>query len=887
MVDSQGLNGANRSGLGEREGGNRPPRGRREETPRRTESSSTCDSYMLSSIHWTYQQVAASRRQQQHKQHKQTPLHQSLQHQRSSAMSAPTPPVQLRDHCSVIYNNTLYTYQVDAFQSLVLQDGAQWSQLPMGIATNGSTCVQGSLNGQDSLYIVGGVTNSSTKAYSGLQRFAFGQQKWEECAPTVNVTNNRQYHGSAYLNSSSSILIYAGSQDGNFEPTSQTFLISTSSPFNVRAFSSDAPPVTNPLMMPWNSSHALMLGGDSQNKKLFTFGPEDGWQQLSVSLSEGLKDSSKVQAIIESGTDGSKVLEIFDTSVSPNQISTLLLQNANTQGGAEHQSQASNTPTSSSASGQPPTKRRRRDTALADRPAYNSTLAPQNVRNGFSLAQDPTGLVVTSGGDPGNPVAIFNQTANQWIDTTTFFGGLTPNSHIQSPTETPGSTPTSSLTSTAASSTGQSSPSSTSSSSASSGSTPTSRHDLTILGATLGAVFGTAALLILALLIIRCIRRRKSNIGRRTRDFDVDSKHEMDFADQGAEFMKEAGGSLASRHRRDDSANSNTSIAIMSGGARSHSQHSKRGFLHKPGDSGGSSKSFFSRTRSPLAPSPPPISHPVVTTYPEAHGNPLASPEPRTEPRTTETGWSKYFNNSSTNLGTVPPGAVRHDSGSRRTTYTSQSLSDYESSRVTSSHPHESAEVQPLNIRASQPYPPNTRVVSPTSGLPLPGLAISSEGPGHEPSSPSSAVSDIDEEDDYRQNSSQGQEHEGTASWTPVEGGSTWEERPISSIYADSVIYPHPGERVRIPNFPRVPSGGNSLRNSQVEGGKWIPNSATRDFGSTGVPDRELPEPGNRRALPATGTSEVRTFARRPEDIGPRGRGGSQTEDMSWLNLGK
>lgn len=801
-------------------------------------------------------------------------------------MPAPSPPVDLKHHCSVIFNNTLYTYQVDAFQSLALRDGAQWSKLPMGVATNGSTCVQGSSNGQDSLYIVGGVTNSSTSAHSGLQRFVFSQKKWEQCAPEVNVTNNRQYHGSAFLNSSSSILIYAGSQDGNFSPSSQTFLISTRDPHHVRAFSSDAPPVINPLMMQWNASHALMLGGDLQNKKLYTFGPDDGWQQLNVSLSDGLKGSSEVQAIIESGSDGSKVLEMFDTSVSPNQISTLLLQNANHQDGSDYQTQTSSSPPSSSSSRQPPTKRRKRDTALADRPAYNSTLAPQDVRNGVSLAQDSSGLIVESGGDPGNPVALFNQTANQWIDPNTFFGGLTANSHVQSPIQTSSSTPTSSKASIAASPTGSSSVSATSS--PSSPTPTTSHHDLIILGATLGAVFGTAALLVLALLVLRCLRRRKSNIGQRTRDFDLDSKHEMDFADQGADFMHEAGGSLASRHRRDDSGNSNSSVAIMSGGARSDSQQSKRGFLHKPGESGGSSKSFFSRARSPLAPSPPPISHPVVTFQPsEARANPLASPEPRTEPRTAETGWSKYFNTSSTNLGTLPPAAVRQDLGSRSTTYTSQSLSDYASSRVTSSHPHDSAEVQPLNLRASQPLTPNTGVVSPTSDLPVPGLAISSGGVGHEESTSETAVSDMDEEDDYRQNSSQGQEDEGTASWTPIEPGNTWEERPISSVYADSMIYPHPGERVRIPNFPPVPSGGSSLRNSQVEGGRWTSNSATRDFGAVPVADRELPEPGNRRALPATGTSEVRTFPRRPEDLGLRGRGGTQTEDMSWLNLGR
>ena len=801
-------------------------------------------------------------------------------------MSAPLPSVDLKHHCSVIYNNTLYTYQVDAFQSLALRDGAQWSKLPMGVATNGSTCVQGSLNGQDSLYVVGGVTNSSTPDYSGLQRFVFSQQKWEQCAPEVNVTNNRQYHGSAFLNSSSSILIYGGSQDGILAPSSQTFLISTNYPYNVRAFSSDAPPVINPLMMQWNVSHALMLGGDSQNKQLYTFGPDDGWQQLNVSLSDGLKDSSKVQAVIESGSDGSKVLEMFDTSVSPNQISTLLLQNADRQDASDHPSQSSSSPPSSSSSRQPPTKRRKRDTALAVRPAYNSTLAPQDVRNGVSLAQDPSGLVVESGGDPGNPVALFNQTANQWIDPNTFFGGSTANSHVQSPIPTSSSTLASSTASNAAGSTGP--PPASATSSPLSAPAATSHHSLTILGATLGAVFGTAALLVLALLVLRCLRRRKNNIGQRTRDFDLDSKHEMDFADQGADFMHEAGGSLASRHRRDDSGNSNSSVAIMSGGARSDSPQSKRGFFHKSGESGGSSKSFFSRARSPLAPSPPLISHPVVTNQPgEARGNLVASPEPRTEPRTAETGWSKYFNNSSTNLGALPPAAVRQDSGSRPTTYTSQSLSDYASSRVTSSHPRESAEVQPLNLRASQPYPPNTRVVSPTSDLPVPGLAISPEELGREETTSETGVSDMDEEDDYRQNSSQGQVDEGTASWTPIEQGNTWEERPISSVYADSMIYPHPGERVRIPNFPPVPSGGSSLRNSQVEGGRWIPNSATRDFGAVPVPDRELPEPGNRRALPVTGTSEVRTFPRRPEDLGPRGRGGTQTEDMSWLNLGR
>ena len=802
-------------------------------------------------------------------------------------MSLPLPPVALKDHCSIIYSNTLYTYQRDAFQSLPLEDGAQWSKLSMGVSTNGSTCLQGTAHGQDVLFVVGGSTGSSAEDYTGLQRYTFKDKTWETCRPQTNVTQNRLLHGSTFLEESSSILLYGGSQDGETTPSSQTFLISSKAPYTVRSFNSQAPPVIKPLMLPWNTSHALMFAGDSQNTALFTFGPEVGWHQLNVSLSAGLPDSSKVQAAIIDAQDGGRALEIFDMSVIPNNLTTHLLQNATGPTSTQHStSSPSPTVTASASSSSGPIlpqvtivspKRLKRATSLQGRPAYDSALAPQDARDGFSLAQGSDGLVVASGGNDKAVLAIFNQTGNQWVDADQFFGVSKPKNS--------NSVPTSSSTSPSASITAQ--PSTSSSPAA----TPpahdgTKNKSLTILGATLGAVFGVAAILVLILLLLRWLRRKRENKRRGSRD-----KYDMDFADQGADDMQEAGGSFAkasSKHHHNISGNSATSVTIM-GGKRNSSQQSKRALFHKKGNSEASNKSPFGRSKSPLAPSPPLISEPILDSYPGQSANPPGTtPSPRTEPRT-DTGWSKYWNNSSTNIDAMAASAPqRHES------YTS--TSDYESSRVTSSNPHESAEVEPLNVRASQ-LPPNARVVSPTSGMPLQtGLALSSgaHAPA-EPPTPTTLVSDIDEEDEYRMHASR--EPDGTSSWTPIaasDRGSTWTDRPESSAYADSMIYPHPGERVRIPNFPRVPSRRPSnrqntrppVRQDSQGSSRGMRSAAAKDF-ATGPPPSRAPDPPNtRRIMPGYGAHEVRTFPRRPDELGPRGRGGPNTEDMSWLNIG-
>lgn len=813
-------------------------------------------------------------------------------------MVVPAPPVPLNDHCSIIYNGILYTYQANAFQSLPLQDGATWTQLPMGVPTNGSTCVEGTYNNDDALIVVGGST--STSNYQGIQSFSFSTKTWTSQTPLDAVASNRVDHGTAYLQQSSSILMYAGTQNNNYGPSSQTFLIQTTSPYNVQAFNSIAPPVISPLVLPLNTTHALMLGGDPTNTKLFTFGPEEGWRQLNVSLQNGLRDSSMVQATIFDGSDGSKILEIFDFSISPNQISTLLLQNA------------TNTPSSTkrsySRSVHHPAKRRKRDATSAERPAYNNTLAPQQTRTGYSLAEDTkSGLVVASGGNSQNPLAIFNQTGNQWVDPNQFFGN--------EPATSSTSTPTTAATGTTASS--------TASPSQQAANTNVRNKSLTILGGVLGGVFGFAALLVILLLLLRyCRRRRDKKRERQANSYALEDKAEMDFRDIGDGSMKEAGGSFDERqHRRNRSDKSGTSVSAIvkrqeRGGAAS--SQSKRGLLHHPGDSAGSAHSFWSR-KSPEK-SPPTISAPIMG--PPIEETLRTSPDHRTDPRT-DTGWSRYFtNNNSKELNSMPLG---QDQETRPQTY---SLGD---SEYNSSNPHESAEVEPLNIRASQNpslYPPNTRVMSPT-GFPRPSPSVATThsarpDPREEPPTPSTLVSDIDEEEEYARHS----HSDGQDSWTPVasmgERGTSWAEDRSVSDYANSKvntdnripadsrvnsrIYPHPGERVRIPNFPTVPnsqgpSGVNTPTSPVDNPNKGLRNIASRDFARTAsgrrIPDnaslatysaaqvreRAMPEESTSRQ-PEYGTAQVRTFPRKKEDLGLRGRGGRETEDLSWLNLG-
>ena len=841
-------------------------------------------------------------------------------------MPLPQPPVPLQHQCAIIHNDTLYAYQPNAFQSLDLKEGGTWSQLPTGVSTNGSICVEGTVDGKAALIVVGG---SGPSDYKGLQHYDLTSSQWKSDMTADGVAENRLRHGAAFLQETSEVLVYAGSQDGTTNPSTQTFLISTQSPYAVQAFESSAPPVTNPLLIPYNTTHALLLGGDPNNKQLWTFGPDQGWQQMnSSSLQSGLKDSSLVQATIMDGSDGSKLLEIFDLSATPNQISTVLLSNATS-------SSTSNKPRSYDTSVHHPAKRRKRETSLASRPAYNSTLAPRQSRAGYSLAQDPqSGLVVAAGGNQQIPVAIFNQTGNQWVDPDKFFG-VTP-----SPSATP-----SSSSSPAASSTYTVPPAS--SSAVAAANSQVRNRSLTILGGVLGGVFGAALLLVLILFLLRyCRKRRERKQQQRRSDYVLSHKNEpMDFTDIGADFMKEAGGSTTmlpathqyQNHQRNKSAQSDRSVdpRTLDRGMTASSE-SKRALLHVKDNSAGSGKSFWSRgTKSPEnTRAAPQISAPILgpglaSNIGASKPSFLSPSDPRTEPRT-EAGWSRYFthNNSKEALplgGMRAPQQAQQNPDDRPQTYLSdsQGQSDYTSSRVASSHPHESAEVAPLSFSTSHipPQISDRGITSPNASRPDGlGLAIT-QGPSPErdrdiepgtPTTLNGSVSNMTEEDDDFHNQISHLSHgesSGHDSWDPIGNSSsdqresTWtDDRPFSSAVrsANSKIYPHPGQRVQIPDFPMPNSARNSAApspkvrspNAEIQNPfdqRGLRNVISKDLARTGSGRQrpvEEPRTGTQRVLPGYGQSEARSFPRPHDQMGARGRGGSQTEDMSWLTLG-
>ena len=800
-------------------------------------------------------------------------------------MPLPQPKVPLQDHCSIIYNGKLYVYQSDAFQALDLQEGGQWTQLPMGVSTTGSACVRGSMDGQAAIIVVGGSTQQ--EGYNGLQHYTFESNSWKSDKPADGVATNRQRHGAAFLERTSEVLTYGGSQENDPTASSQTFVLSTRSPYRTQAFSSTAPPVSDPLILSFNTTHALMLGGDPTNKNLYTFSPDDGWHQLGVSLPEGIGDSSQVRATIINGRDGSKVLEMFDLYTTPNQITTLLLQNATSTSDRKKTRSYVSSP-------HHPAKRRKRDVPFADRPAYNSTLAPQDSRTGFSLASDPkTGLVVATGGNSQMPLAIFNETGNQWVDPYQFFG-----------TEPTLNAPPPSSPSSPSSSSSSSSPSYSSSSSLSSASSNSSTaappaaaeandgardRSLTILGGTLGGVFGAAVLLVILLFLLRrCRKHRQRKEQEMENNRSWKEREEMDFRDVGVDFMKEAGGSKAGSTCGRDRSNHSAKGRDRSGATTSQSN---RALLHAKGDSAGSGHSVWSRgTKSPENRSPLQISAPIKG--PTISRSIMASPEPRPA----DAGWSRYFANNNTQEAvskSIPP-----TENQRPETYMSNapSQSDYGSSRIPSSHPHESAEVEPLNFRPSQiDNPPTTGSFPPADfSSPQLGLGVAlTHGFAREPPAGSptpSVVSDIEEEDEYRHSN-------GQDSWTPVESGgerdSRWtDDRPVSN-YANSPVYPHPGERVRIPNFP-MPSAGNSATTSPVsphpqnEQNKGLRNVVSRDLLRTHSQRQratDVVRTGTQRVTPST-TPAVGPFPRPTERPAYRGRAKIGTEDMSWLNLG-
>ncbi|KAF2272591.1 uncharacterized protein EI97DRAFT_206472 [Westerdykella ornata] len=770
-------------------------------------------------------------------------------------MGVPEPKYALSGHCSVIHNNTLYVYSPAGFQSLALEEGAEWEQLPMDISLTGALCVKAVPGGNKEaarLYIVGGSVNATAASwdYPGLMHYTFAEKKWDWVRPETFVTQNRQNHAAAYIDDIRSILVYSGSQiTGDNGPSSQTFLISTEPPFKIKSSpSNDAPPAVRPLLLPWDEKSAVMLGGGPQNTAVFLFSSQGGWRNLGVTLTEPFTNQDTEQCTLVSGDDGSKVLERFDMGATPNRVSRIALLN---QGGTI------------AAPGTTVGDKAKRLT-ISDWPAYNGTLAPTVTRAGFSIAQDDDGVAVITGGNPVDPLCIFDQRANEWVNATQLFAGdqlviqSSPSSTVSTGTPTATEPP-------AASSSGVG---------AAAAAVPDRKaRMLTVLGATLGAICGLAALLILFLL---CLKRSKAKKRREIQSAYIE-KDRLSFADRGAHFMSEAGGSVG----RQFSA-SQTSLAIISGHpATNH----KRGL--GPLGSDASTAGLISK-KSPLAYSEPvelskfdlkpePIGEEKIVRQNSGRNPPRGGAHTG---RSRSSGWSKYFtNNEATNLAQP---SNRSTFASERTSTGSQS--NYTDSRMLSHM------VPPLEI----PKFENQRVSRVPTGSPT--LGHSQENLPAEPMQAELGRANSNSSTGSRRSQGDYYHRAPVESWTPVGA----QERPPSSTYTDSMVgdihlrdgtssyypdgassfYPKSNYSSFYPGqTPLHPPEGRESTVTVFPGGQPGGNGfASYPANSHGSGFNLPPRIGNPEDRESTVTVFPRGVPERPSN--------NAQQDMSWLNLG-
>jgi hypothetical protein len=756
-------------------------------------------------------------------------------------MPLPAPDVPLVDACSTIFNNTLYTYSATAFQSLHLSEGAKWSNLPVGVAVSGGVCVQATPTDSQSspaLYIVGGTANSSDSTYNGLQRYIFADGSWESISPTTAVTQNRLYHNAVYLNATSSILVYAGSQDGSLEPSSQTFTISTIPPYTVLAYESTAPPAVSPLLMQWSDSKAVMIGGSETNKRVMIFSPSSAWVDSNATLAQNLKDSQAVKAIVLDGDDGSKNMYTFDMTISPNQVNRTILIDADGNPVTNAEPIGSRSVVKTSVDNElvesPATIMKRGNLTLASWPAYNSTLAPTTTRNGYTIAKDQSGLVVISGGNSDDVLCMFKARDNSWVNATS----LLVQSQVQNTVsgETSSTVAGLSSTQTPMHSSSASSAASANGSDAPSTSSPV---DQKILGAILGSVFGIAILVLLVLLFLRWRRSRKRFIEaghqRRASGIPAGEKDTMDFADRGLYYASHS--KAFHGHGQQESQGSFSSMAILMGKV---GQSQKKGILgRRKSVAGSDSSSTFNKNYKTAISKPIPQNNlgPMgrfstgekgVSFVQEAPGpstapiaRPRASGTGRRGSTRRSSGWNRYWSGGSA-LNILGFGAKRNTSYSS-TSDNRASGSQYSDAGLPTTTTQISAMVPPLNLhrpagRMSRVASNSPTIAHASSNFPLKeGMAGQIERPGSSGSASSY--------NDYRDTVSSGipasihQEHP----WTPVGangwgGGGTvssaaYSESNYATILPRGRVAEHP-PHTTVPNSTPAPAHRPPLQQS-------------------------------------------------------------------------
>ncbi|ETN36245.1 uncharacterized protein HMPREF1541_08522 [Cyphellophora europaea CBS 101466] len=439
-------------------------------------------------------------------------------------MPAPAPKVPLKNQCSVIFDDVLYIYSPDAFQSIELKEDAKWEEHTNGVSVTGAACVLGGVDGDNrkrALYVVGGTANSTNADYPGIQRFSFDDKSWTTIEPVVQVTRDRVRHGANYIPTSNVIVVYGGTSVKGYEGlSSETFMIELEEPYNVRAFDSTAPPASRPFVMPWGDDSVVMVGGSDTNTKIFTFTAGGGWVDFGLELPSPLPDASVAQAAMYTLNDGSKLLQTFALGQEPIQVSTNVLLNPGAVPGAFGQTVGNPTTPASSRASAPSQGAVGKRQLLDTYPAYNSSSIPETTRTDFSIAQGSDGLVAFVGGDEDSSVTFFNQADNSWVSAQAVLGDA-PQEPLQpsttSSTATSTSSPTSPATDTAAASTGSDG--------------NNNRNTFEILGGVLGGLCGLVAILIIFLLYLRNKKRAQKRAAHKSYPAGKKASTDFDFED--------------------------------------------------------------------------------------------------------------------------------------------------------------------------------------------------------------------------------------------------------------------------------------------------------------------------------------------------------------------
>lgn len=633
--------------------------------------------------------------------------------------------------CSVIVGNTLYSYSHNGFVSLDLEEDTEWKPLQSKFQVQGAACAGKNLNdpASASLFVVGGY--SADPAYTGLMEYQFATSTWQSLTPQMEVSKNRRGHSVVYNPVTQVIVMFSGTvnSDAGAAPgaSGEVFKISTKDNYQVYA---SPPPETlqtsgvpetksfsiKPMLFPWgNGADIALVSGPQNDGNIYLLDSSVNsdnnlrWRLFSNTKESWASDSAAISGTMVFGADKSMTLLKFDMSRSPNQMIRIPVGTAGDQTAI-----------------QPAVAVTRRDLNLDNWPTYNATDAPSVTRNGYSIAQGTNGMVVMSGGNSDDPVAIFNVEKNSWVNAAALLGDGTQKALDTSTTSTSSSTSTSTSTT---SSTFTTSISSATSSTITASPTQTSvgasddRHGPSsnvILGITLGTIAGFLALLLVILLLLK--RRKRRMNPNQGSVLNPDEKDTVAFAKS---TQPSASPAHYRGHNPQLSTESYSSVAILMGrmGPQKPAAQKQVGLTGPSGkvsrsSSRGSIVSLHKQFKSTISkPIPQPSNNPMLEAHDErgvAFAPSVAEPRPRNGPMPAHdgtrrsSGWNKYWSGGSA-LQILGYGNKRATVTSERSSRYSEANSSTKNVRAT----QDSATVPPLNFEA----PPEVNSVN--SGSPV------------------------------------------------------------------------------------------------------------------------------------------------------------------------